>query len=45
MLILAFALFMIVTTVALVRTISSDGYGKRPIPPSRHDDFPPHRLR
>nr|MCW2727177.1 hypothetical protein [Aeromicrobium sp.] len=45
MMILALVLLVTAIAVVLARTISSDGYGTRPIPPSHHDDLPTHRLR
>lgn len=37
-------LLVLATTVALVRAISSDGYGTRPVPPSHHAYFPGHHV-
>lgn len=44
MMIFVLALLVTATTIALARAISSDGYGSRPIPPSRYDDLAPHRV-
>jgi hypothetical protein len=38
-------LLVLATTIALVRTISSDGYGHRPIPPSHPTYFATRRPR
>lgn len=40
MLIFLLVLLVTATTIALVRTISSDGYGSRPAPRSHHHDAP-----
>lgn len=45
MMILALVLLVTAVAIALAQTIRSNGYGTRPIPPSRYDDLPPHRPR
>lgn len=43
--ILLLILLATTATIVLPRTISRDGYGSRPAPPSHPDDLPVHRLR
>ena len=44
MLIALLVILVTASTIALVRTISTDGYGIRPVPRSHHDDrLLPHR--
>jgi hypothetical protein len=39
MTIILLVLLVTATVIALARTIASDGYGTRPIPPSHHGDL------